>query len=68
MAVALKESKTDSKTSLVSHYSAIGDAISCDALYSEIGFRDKLLLRYPPSKAFQSFDCDRPFLQKEVGV
>ena len=33
---------------LVSHYSAIGDTISCDAPYSAIGFRGKLLLRYPP--------------------
>ena len=33
---------------LVSHYSAIGDTISCDALYSAIVFRGKLLLRYSP--------------------
>ena len=33
--------------SLVSHYSAIGDTISCDAPYSAIGFRGKLFLRYP---------------------
>ena len=33
---------------LVSHYSAIGDTISCDAPYSAIGFRGKLFLRYPP--------------------
>ena len=33
---------------LVSHYSAIGDAISYDALYCAIGFRGKLFLRYPP--------------------
>ena len=32
--------------SLVSHYSAIGDTISCDAPYSAIGFRGKLFLRY----------------------
>ena len=31
--------------SLVSHYSAIGDTISCDAPYSAIGFRGKLPLR-----------------------
>ena len=31
---------------LVSHYSAIGDTISCDAPYSAIGFRGKLCLRY----------------------
>ena len=31
----------------VSHYSAIGDTISCDAPDSTIGFRGKLLLRYP---------------------
>ena len=36
---------------LVSHYSAIGDTISCDAPYSAIGFRGKLLLRYHTSKA-----------------
>ena len=33
---------------LVSHYSAIGDTISCDAPYSAMGFRGKLFLRYPP--------------------
>ena len=33
---------------LVSHYSAIGDTISCDAPYSAIGFRGKLFLQYPP--------------------
>ena len=33
---------------LVSHYSAIGDTISCDAPYSAIGFRGKLFVRYPP--------------------
>ena len=32
---------------LVSHYSANGDTISCDAPYSVIGFRGKLFLRYP---------------------
>ena len=32
---------------LVSHYSAIGDTISCDAPYSAIGFRDKLLCDTP---------------------
>ena len=36
---------------LVSHYSAIGDTISCDAPYSTIGYGGKLFLRYPPSKA-----------------
>ena len=35
------------RRNLVSHYSAIGDSISCDAPYSAIGFRAKLLLRYP---------------------
>ena len=34
-------------TFLVSHYSAIGDAISCDAPYSAIGFRGKFFLRCP---------------------
>ena len=33
---------------LVSHYSAIGDTISCDAPCSSIGFRGKLSLPYPP--------------------
>ena len=33
---------------LVSHYSAIGDTISCDAPYSAIGFRGKFFLRCPP--------------------
>ena len=36
---------------LVSHYSAIGDAILRDAPYSAIGSRGKLFLRCPPSKA-----------------
>ena len=36
---------------LGSHSSAIGDTISCDASYSAIGSRGKLLLRCPPSKA-----------------
>ena len=31
----------------MSHYSAIGDTISCDAPYSAIGLRGKLFLRYP---------------------
>ena len=30
------------------HYSAIGDTLSCDAPYSAIVFRGKLLLRYLP--------------------
>ena len=33
---------------LVSHYSAIGDTISCGAPSSAIGFRGKLCLRYSP--------------------
>ena len=32
---------------VVSHYSAIGDTISCDAPYRVIGFRGKIFLRYP---------------------
>ena len=32
----------------VSYYSAIGDTISCNAPYSAIGFRGKLVLQYPP--------------------
>ena len=35
----------------VSHYSGIGNTISCDAPYSAIGFRGKFFLRCPPSKA-----------------
>ena len=31
--------------------STIGDTISCDAPYSTIGFRGKVFLRCPPSKA-----------------
>ena len=54
-------------TKLVTHYSAIGDTISCDTPYSAIGFRDKLFLRYPLLQGL-SLHCDRPFLQKEVGV
>ena len=34
--------------SLVSHYSAIGDTISCDAPYSAIGIRGKVFLRHAP--------------------
>ena len=34
-------------TCLASHYSAIGDTISCNTPYSVIGFRGKLFLRYP---------------------
>ena len=37
--------------SLVSDYSAIGDAISCGACYCAIGLRGKLFLQYPPSEA-----------------
>ena len=33
---------------LVSHYSAIGDTVSCDAPYSAMGFRGKFFLRCPP--------------------
>ena len=50
---------------LVSHYSAIGDTISCDAPYSAIGFIGKLFLRYTLVRRL-SLDCDRPFLGKEV--
>ena len=51
---------------LVSHYSAIGPVISCDAPHRVIGFRGKLFLRYPLHGL--SLDCDRPLLRKEVGV
>ena len=37
-------------TLLVSHYSAISNTTSCDALYGAIGFRGKLLLRYRPPR------------------
>ena len=47
---------------VVSHYSAIGDTISCDAPYSAIGFRGK---SYPPLLGL-SLDCDRPLLRTEV--
>ena len=36
---------------LVSHYSAIGDTISCDAPYSAIGFRGKFFLQYPLARS-----------------
>ena len=52
------------KVALVSHYSAIGDTISCDAPYSAIGFKGKLALRYPGL----SLDCNRPCLRKQVGA
>ena len=52
---------------LVSHYSAIGDTISCDAPYSAIGFRGKLFLRYLLVRPVNS-DCDRPLLRTEAGV
>ena len=52
---------------LVSHYSALGDTISCDAPYSAIGFRGKLSSAIPPLLGL-SLDCNRPFLRKEVGV
>ena len=51
---------------LVSHYSGIGDTISCDAPYSAIGFRGKLFLRYPLVRSV--LDCDRPVLWKDVRV
>ena len=38
------------KIILVSHYSAIGDAVSCDPPCSAIGFRGMVFLRYPSSK------------------
>ena len=40
---------------LVSHYSAIGDTISCDAPYSAIGFRGMLL-------------CDAPLVRPVFGL
>ena len=41
--------------SLVSHYSAISDTISCDAPYSAIGFRGKLF-------------CDTPLVRSVFGL
>ena len=41
---------------LVSHYSAIGDTISCNAPYSAIALRGKLFLRY--TLLGLSLDCD----------
>ena len=49
---------------LVSHYSAIGDTISCDARYGVIGFRAKLFLRDTPLLGL-SWDCDRSFLGRK---
>ena len=48
----------------MSHHSAIGDTISCDAPYSAIGFRGKLFLRYPLVRPVFA-DCDRPFLLRK---
>ena len=41
---------------LVSHYSAIGDTISCDTPYSAIGFRDG------------GFFCDNPLVRPVFGL
>ena len=45
------QKKTVFLATLVSHYSAIGDTISCDGPYSAIGFRGKFFLRCPSYKA-----------------
>ena len=45
------------ETCLVSHYSAIGDTISCNAPYSAKGFRGKIFLRW--SAIPQETQCDR---------
>ena len=50
----------------VSHYSAIGDTISCNAPCSAIGFRGRLFCDSPLQGL--SLDCDTPFLLKEMGV
>ena len=50
----------------MSHYSAIGDTISCDAPDSAIGFRGKHFSAMPLLTGL-SLDCDRPFLRKEGG-
>ena len=52
--------------SAVSHYSAIGDTILCDAPYSAIGFRG-MFSAIPPLLVL-SLDCDRPVVPKEVWV
>ena len=62
----LPRQRSVGRLSLVSHYSAIGDTISCDAPYGAIGFRGKVFLRYPPLHGL-SLDCDGHLLQKEVG-
>ena len=51
----------------MSHYSAIGDTISCDAPYGAIGFRGKFFLRCPPSKACLWIAIGHFYLRKEVG-
>ena len=45
--------------SIVSHYSAIGATISCDAPKNALGSRGKLFLRYPSSKACLWIAIDR---------
>ena len=62
------EGGCDEAEILVSHKSAIGDTISCDAPYSAIGFRGNFFfLRCPPSKACLWITIDH-FMRKEVGV
>ena len=46
--LSLLTMKTGTPVHLVSHYSAIGDTISCDAPYSAIGFRGKFFPAMPP--------------------
>ena len=48
----------------VSHYSAIGDTISCDAPYSAIGLRGKFFFSAISPLVGLVLDCDRPFFTK----
>ena len=65
-AIPAPELRKEKLRTLVSHCSAVGETISCDAPYSTIGFRGKIFLRYPLLLGL-SLDCDRPLLRKEVG-
>ena len=52
---------------LVSHYSAIGDTISCDAPFSTVGPHWQAFPAIPPPLQGLSLDRDRPFVQKKWG-
>ena len=55
------------RKSLVSRYSAIGDTISCNAPIYRDRLQRQAFSAIPPLLGL-SLDCDRTFLQKEVGV